>query len=340
MATTRIKRAMRGLGAGVFAGLVLSLLAPLPIQGQQPSVTANIDGSAGLSSKRTSQQNQTGMTATPEGFEKLKLGPGYLLQMDVYDTPEMSMQLRIDDQGNVTIPLIGTVHLGGDTVAEAQYAIAKALVAQEILRAPQVTLNVVQFSAKNITVLGEVQSPGRIQLLAPRPLGDVLALVGGETMAAGNNVEIQHLGENGQVTTRNIAYVQGTDNATLQSAIVEPGDTIIVHRAGVIYVMGAVNRPGGYLMVNGGKLSIVQAISLAGGTTLQASTRSAVIVRPQGAGFVKFEVPLGKIQKGNAVAPQLELNDVLYVSTSALKTAFISGSGLLSTVASATIYKF
>ncbi len=310
-------------------------------RGQQtsPVVAATIDEAATPSSKQPPISNQSGLTATPEGFESLKLAPGYLLEMDVYNTPEMSTQLRIDAQGDVTIPLIGSLHIAGDTLSQAQNAIAKALVDKEILQAPEVTLNVVQFAAKNISVLGEVHGPGRIQLLAPEPLGDVLALAGGETIAAGNDVEIQHRAENGELTSRHIPYAQGSDPTVLQSVMVNPGETVLVHRAGVIYVLGAVIKPGGYLMVNSGSLSVIQAISLAGGTTLQASTRWAVVVRRQGNAYVQFRVPLGKMETGSATPIQLQLNDALYVPTSTWKSVLINGSNVISAATSAAVFR-
>ena len=321
--------------------VVFILLSLTPGKGQQPSpeVTARIgDGNATLS-KRASIQSPAGVMAVPEGFKKLKLAPGYLLQMDIYNVPEMLTELRIDAQGFVSVPLIGPIHIEGDTSVEAQSAIAKVLVDKEILKNPQVTLNIVQFSSKYVSVLGEVQSAGRIQLLAPEPLEDVLALAGGETIAAGNEIEIQRPAEGGQLTSEHVKYVQGEDPAALQSVKVEPGDTVLVHRAGIIYVLGAVNRAGGYLMVNGGSLNVIQAVSLAGGTTVQASLRWAVIVRRQGSGFIQFKVPLDKMEQGKAAPVQLELNDALYIPLSTWKAVLVNGSNVLSAATLAAIYR-
>jgi polysaccharide export outer membrane protein len=277
------------------------------------------------------------VSSVPEGFESLKLAQGFLLEMDIFGVPEMTAQLRIDAQGDVTVPLIGKIHVEGDTVPQAQNAIAKALFDQEILKNPQVTLNILQFTAKNISVLGEVQNPGRVQLLSSQPLGNVLALAGGETIAAGSEIEIQRMTESGELATQHVHYVQGNDPAVLRSVLVSPGDTVLVRRAGVIYVLGAVNRPGGYLMVNGGTLSVVQAVSLAGGTTLQASTKYAVIVRRQEKGFVQFKVPLGKMQTGGATPIELQVNDALYIPASSWKTVLINGQTVLGAAASAAI---
>jgi polysaccharide export outer membrane protein len=112
-----------------------------------------------------------------------------------------------------------------------------------------------------------------------------------------------------------------------------------VHRAGIIYVLGAVNRAGGYLMVNGGSLNVIQAVSLAGGTTVQASLRWAVIVRRQGSAFIQFKVPLDKMEQGKAAPVQLELNDALYIPLSTWKAVLVNGSNVLSAATSAAIYR-
>jgi polysaccharide biosynthesis/export protein len=331
-------RRRKVVGICAFVALNLAFIVPRLSFGQQgAAISANVDENA-ASIRRPQAQVPVAVVPVPEGFENLRLGPGSLLQMDIYGIPEMSVQLRVDFRGSVTIPLIGAVPVAGDTVAEAQDAIAKEFADREIFKDPQVNLSILQFSARNITVLGEVQSPGRVQLLGPEPLGDVLALAGGETSAAGNDIEIQHRSANGEIDLHHIEYAQGRDSAILQETSVEPGDTILVHRAGIIYVLGAVNRPGGYLMVNGGTLNVVQAISLAGGETLQSSTRCAVVVRRLGNSFVQIKVPLGRMEKGDAPPISLQIDDALYIPASAWKSFVINGSNVLSAAAAASIY--
>ncbi len=308
-------------------------------QQNSPVVAAKVDERADTPQRRIPVTNSLGVQALPEGFDRMRLSPGDLIAMNIYDVPEMSTEMRVDSKGFVSVPLIGAVHVEGDTLPQAQSAIAKALVDKEILKAPQVTLDVLQFSPKSISVLGEVQSPGRIQMLAPEPLGDVLALAGGETIAAGKDIEIQHVEDIGKTSSEHVDYVQGQDAAILRTTQVDPGDTVLVHRAGIIYVLGAVNRPGGYLMINGGSLSTVQAVALAGGTTLQASTKWAVIVRRQGNGYVQFKVPLSKMEIGGATPTQLQWNDALYIPVSTWKAVLINGSNVLSAATSAAIYR-
>ena len=332
--------ALRRVTSMFIASMALVASFPSALAQQSSAMAiANIDNTAGLSARKPAVVNHTGVMAAPDGFDKLKLTPGYLLQMNIYDVPEMSTELRIDPQGNVSIPLLGAVHVAGDTLPEAQAVIAKELVQHDILKTPQITLNVIEFSATSISVLGEVESPGRIQLLAPKPLGDVLALAQGETQAAGDDIEIQHRTEELQFTIRHVQYAQGKDNTPLQSVMVYPGDTVVVQKAGVIYVLGAVARPGGYMMVNGGTLNVSQAVSLAGGTSNLAKTKWAVVVRTQGSEFSQFKVPLQSMETGSTPPVSLQLNDILYIPTSSWKSVLINGSNILGAVSSASIYR-
>ena len=341
MLMNRNRRTGRPALIGALAGLMCSVVAPISVFSQQnsPAVTSSIYDGSRATTRQPRQAAPAGVVAIPEGFENLTLSPGYLLDMNVYDVPEMSARLRIDARGFATVPLIGPVHIEGDTIPEAQRAIAAMLVEKEILKDPQVSLNILEFSSRNISVLGEVQSPGRIELLAPAPLDKVLALAGGETIEAGDDIEIEHPASNGELNTRHVEYAQGKDSAILRTTLVEPGDTVRVHRAGVIYVLGAVNRPGGYLMVNGGSLSVTQALALAGGTTLQASTRWAVVVRKQGAGVTQFKVPLSRMETGETAPAELQLNDALYIPVSTWKAVLINGSNVISAATSAAIFR-
>ncbi len=340
MSTRNNAPLLRICGGNICAFITLVLALTLPARSlcqQGAAVVANVNENV-ASARRAQLAVPAGVNPVPEGFENITLAPGALVQMDIFGIPEMSAQLRVDARGNLVVPLIGVIPVEGSTVAQTQDTIAKEFADREILKDPQVILNVLQFSARNISVLGEVQSPGRIQLLGPEPLGDVLALAGGETIAAGNDIEIQHRASNGKTDSRHVEYAQGEDPASLQSTLIAPGDTVLVHRAGIIYVLGAVNRPGGYLMVNGGMLNVVQAISLAGGQTLQSSTCCAVVVRRQGNSFVQIKVSLGKMEKGDAPPLSLQLDDALYVPASAWKSFVINGSNVLSAAASASIY--
>lgn len=277
------------------------------------------------------------LAAIPEDFSKLQLAPGFLLSMDVFDTPEYSIYLRIDSVGNVNIPMVGSIHVSDMTLVEAATKIAAALRDGMILTDPQVNLNVEEYAGHDITVLGEVHSPGRIQMLAPRHLDDVIAMAGGETEYAGKTIEIRH--EEG-VTPRTavIHYSRSVDNQILSDTVVLPGETVTVKRAGIVYVLGAVARPGGYLMQEDGDLNVTEALSLAYGTTMPAAVGSMRLIRKKDDGQVE-EIPIRyrDMVKGNVAPLRLQAEDVIYVPISKVKVAL--GAGLTNTaVAAAVIY--
>ena len=313
------------------SALAQSTPAPPQVGGTTSLPTGN-NGSARVAGKDLDAT----MISVPEGFSKLTLAPGFLLSMQVYDMPEISTDLRVNDQGDVSVPLSGKVHVAGLTVLDAEHAIEQRLAEKGILRNPEINLDIAQYAADNVSVLGEVQTPGRVQLLAPRSLPDVLALVGGETQTAGTSVVIRRT-VNGQEQVQNVKYARSGSSDDVKNIMIQPGDTVLVPRAGIVYILGAVNRPGGYVMQEDGMLDVAQAISLAYGTTLNAAIGSIHIVRKNSDGTLQtIPVEFRKITKGKEVPNQLQAEDILYVPVSKVKT--VATAGLVGSTSSALIY--
>jgi polysaccharide biosynthesis/export protein len=277
----------------------------------------------------------TPLTAVPRDFSTLKLAPGFLLSMEVYDTPEYSGDLRIDSSGNVNVPMVGSVHIADLTLIEAAQRIAASLRDSKMLKDPHVNLNVEEYASREITVLGEVHTPGPVEVLAPRRLDDVIALAGGETEYAGNTIEIRH--DIGSTSRTDVVHYSGKlDNHVLSDTVVQPGDTITVRRAGIVYVLGAVARPGGYIMQERGELDVTQAVALAYGTTMPAAIGSMRLIRKQDDGKVE-EIPLRyrDMVKGKVAPIRLQAEDVIYVPISKVKAVLTSG--LLNTAVNAAV---
>ena len=286
-----------------------------------------------------SHSTGTGVAAVPEDFSKLTLSSGFLLSMTVYDMPEISGDLRVDDSGNVDVPMAGPLHVMGMTLPQAKLAIQQKLSDEQILKNPKINLDVLQYAGDNVTVLGEVGAPGRIQLLAPHSLSDVLGMVGGETQLAGETIEIRRTVD-GYPQTQQIKYARSSGNSdVIKAFMIKPGDTISIPRAGIVYVMGAVNRPGGYVMQEDGQLNVSQALSLAYGTAMNAATGDIRVIRKDAQGKV-HEIPISysKITKGKEDPMTLQAEDMVYVPVSKVKTAFTSGMGIMTSTASALIY--
>jgi polysaccharide biosynthesis/export protein len=301
------------------------------------------------SSGATSQNRQDaatamqspGLTVVPEDFAKLPLAPGFLLSLNVLDDPDLVGAFRIDQRGDITPPILGTIHVAGETASEARLQIRKRLLDDQILKDPQVNLTVLEYTSPEVTLVGEVTNPGRYPLLVPRALVDVLALAGGTTLAAGNEIQITRESATSEPILKSILvhYSRATDPDAVKQAIVNPGDTVLVKRAGIVYVLGAVTRPGGYVMQEEGTLNVLQAISLANGTAPVAKTGTIYLLRRNADGSeVDVPLPYKKLIRGQSAEVQLQAKDVLYVPTSELKSIFSNGSSIMASAASASIY--
>lgn len=318
----------------------LGLVLPTAPAQTGTEVTGTLDNDNHPLSLRPREEHQAELQVVPEGFSNAVIRPGYLLELNVVNVPEFTgIELRVSSDGNVTVPDVGSVHIAGETVPEAETALKTALVQGQVLVAPQLRLNILQYASDGVTVLGEVGSPGRLRLLAPTSLSDVLALAGGETVSSGNDIEIERPGQDGKAQTTHVRYSLEKHGDGGSPVMILPGDTVFVHRAGVIYVIGAVGKPGAYLMVNGGTLSVLQGVSLAGGTLLNAATRDIRILRPEGTQYRSIEVPYSKLLQGKSEAVQLQPNDILYVSHSRVKTVLLDGSYLLGTTLAGSLYR-
>jgi polysaccharide export outer membrane protein len=277
-------------------------------------------------------------TIAPEDLASLMLAPGFLLDVSILDEPDIAGSFRVNQHGDLDLPIVGVLHVAGQTLSEAKTALENKLRQDKLLLEPQVTLTVLEYTAPQVTILGQVLSPGRYPLLAPHNLMDVLALAGGPTAAAGNEVKIAR-GNDPAAVPETIRFSRHTDRKTVNDVIVRPGDTVQVEMAGIIYVLGAVNRPGGYVMQEGGTLNVLEALSLANGTNISLSGRTIHVLRPNSDGSV-VDIPLSakRLFHGETSPVVLQAKDIVYVPANGFKV-FLSSSILAST-ASASIYRF
>lgn len=335
-----MKTMLRMLGQLSLPLVVGGLAVSAPVWAQV-SMLPNANGgnstfSGDPQSKAVPTASSGTLTAIPDDFPDLKLTSGILLSMSVYDEPELATQARVDDKGNVTLPLIGAVHVAGTTVAAAQKTVEDKYRDAQILKNPQISLNVVQYPNSNVMVLGEVETPGRFPMLAPHSLQDVIAMAGGETKLAGDTVQVE---DKDNHAVHNYHYVRGEDENSLQNALINPGDTVRVLRAGIVYVLGAVYRPGGYVMQENGSLNVAQAVSLAQGTLMQARIGGMRVIRRESDGTLK-DIPISykHIMNGKEPPLELEAQDIVYVPVSKVKSVFTSGANIVGETSSAAIY--
>lgn len=266
------------------------------------------------------------------------IGPGDTLHVVVFDVPELEQRMTVSDAGDADFTLVGAVHVAGLTQGQAAQKLVSMLASGHFVLHPNVTITVEQSAAAQVSVLGEVHTPGTYEISTARSILDVLALAGGLTGAADHNITIKRR----QSEDKTAVFVpNNADDAIARSVLVYPGDTVIVPKAGLIYVLGDVGRPGGYYMERDSKLSVLQAVSMAGGAQPTAAAPHARIVRkaPETAtGYVDIPLPLRAIQDGKKPDVQLQADDVIYVPFSYARTWFIGSPAIIASATSALIY--
>jgi polysaccharide export outer membrane protein len=280
-------------------------------------------------------QNTLGASAA----HPLRLSAGDLLDVKVLGTvdPDFSPKLRVDEQGNITLPYAGRVRVAGRTAEDAALLIEATFHDRDIFKDPHVSVTVLEYATQGVTVLGEVRNPGVYPLLGIHGLLDLISAAGGVTPTAGKGVTITHREDPAHPEIVNIETKPGSMSAF--SADIRPGDTIVVSHAGIVYVLGEVGKPGGFLIENSDRLTVLQAISLAQGTSRTASSDKAKLIRKTATGREEVPIPLKRILADKAPDQILVDGDILFVPGSGPKNALRDVEAILPGAASAAIYR-
>lgn len=251
----------------------------------------------------------------------LKIGVGDLLEMKVFGVPDLTDQVRISTDGTISLALVGPVHVAGLTLDQAQKSIEAKLKDGGFVRDPHVTISVKEFVTQGISVMGEVVRPGVYPLLGARRLFDALSSAGGTTQKAGKVVSITRREKPNEPQL--VALSSDPAVASASNIEVYPGDTIVVSKAGIVYVVGEVGRPSGFVMENNESLTVLQALALAQGLGKNAKLNSAKIIRKTSDGRKEIPVELKKILEAKAGFPDIAMQaeDILFVPASAGKSA-------------------
>jgi polysaccharide biosynthesis/export protein len=267
----------------------------------------------------------------------LQIGPGDLLDVDVFDTSELSRKLRVDDHGAISLPVGGDLFVGGLTASEAGHAIEERFRQDDVLKDPHVVVTVLEYATQGVTVYGEVKVPGVYPLLGSHSVLDLISAAGGTTANAGSSVTITHRSDPDHPIEANIKAKPGTTSAL--SVDVRPGDTISVSKSGIVYVLGDVGKPGGFLIDNNNRLTVLQAIALAQGTNRTAALNRATLIRKTETGHEQVVVALNKILASKAPDQTLMNEDILFVPISASKNTLRIMENILPAAAGAAIYR-
>ena len=163
----------------------------------------------------------------------------------------------------------------------------------------------------------------------------MLSEAGGLTAVADRHVTIRRPGE-----APATVFLSNKSEAALQNAdvMVQPGDTVLVPKAGIVYVLGDVARPGGFVMQDDARLSLLQAVSLASGANKTASENHARLIRKTSAGIVEQPLPLRSIERGKAADPELEADDIVFIPFSMARNIAIGATSIVASASSAVIY--
>ena len=294
------------------------LLSSVITNGQETGTPANGDASR-MSVGPASSRAVMASKAETAGIDSanVRLGAGDLVEMNVYGVPELSTKARVSNAGDLYLPLVDYVHVGDLTLEEAQTLIQKRLVDGGFVKGPHVSLFIDEYASQAVTMLGEVARPGVYPIVGDRRLFDLVSAAGGFTDKAGKAVTITHRNSPDRAVTVRLA--QHLEQGAAGNVDVLPGDTVVISRAGIVYVVGDVGRPSGFLMESD-SITVLQAIAMAGGTNKTAKLNSARLIRKTTQGMQETKLPLKRILQAKSADLPLQADDILFVPSSTGKS--------------------
>jgi polysaccharide export outer membrane protein len=260
---------------------------------------------------------QQSSAAAPNPVPPLRIGSGDLIEVSMFENPDLSGRYRVDEMGDITVPLIGRVQLAGMTAAEAATKIEQLYVEGQILLPANshATVFIAEYATQGVTVNGEVKTPGVYPALGVHKLNDLIAAAGGITGFAASHVVITHKDDPGDPTT--VEYNPAALKPIIPDVQIFPGDSILIPRAGVVYVAGNVAKPGAYLLDGRRALTVEEAMALSGGGGKASAMKRVQLVRTLDDGRKEaITIPVNLIYKGRAPDVALIDGDILYVPTS------------------------
>jgi polysaccharide biosynthesis/export protein len=260
---------------------------------------------------------------------ELAVGPADLVDVSLFGVPEFHAEARVNSAGDISLPLIGALHVAGLSPMRVQDLIVKKLIDGNFYKNPQISVMVKEYATQGIYVLGEVQKPGLYSVLQAHTLLQAISLAGGTTPKAGRKVTIA----NPSRENRQLVSAIGGDSESGQDVGVLPGDTIVVSKAGVVYVVGDVHLPSGIVMEHD-NLTVLQAIALAQGTNPTAALDRSKLIRRSADGPKQMDLPLKKMLTLKTPDIAVQAEDIIFVPTSTAKA--FSKRGLEAVVQAAT----
>jgi polysaccharide export outer membrane protein len=260
---------------------------------------------------------QQSSAVAPNPVPPLRIGSGDLIEVSMFENPDLSGRYRVDEMGDITVPLVGRVHVDGMTAAEAATKIEQLYVEGQILLPANshATVFISEYATQGVTVNGAVKTPGVYPALGVHKLNDLIAAAGGITESAASHVVITHKDDPGDPTT--VEYNPAALKPIIPDVQIFPGDSILIPRAGVVYVGGNVLKPGAFLLDGRRALTVEEAMALAGNGGHASALKRVLLVRTLDDGRKEaITIPVNLIYKGKAPDVALQDGDILYVPTS------------------------
>ena len=323
-------------GGRRFALCALVLGNPGFLSGQTPV--------AALHPAANTPGTSTSWAVPPTAFPECVISPDDILAINVYDAPDVTGEYRVSPNGQIMIPLLdASILAAGRTAAQLAEAIGDSYRRAEIYTHPRVTVAIKESRVHAIAIAGAVKKPQIYPVFGKTTLLDLLSQAegladdaGGLAMISRGDVAMQVLKTAGGCNSPEIrASCDSTFGVDLNrlsetgdpqlNVDLYPGDRVTVQRAGIVYVVGAVNRPGGFPLRTGQeKMTVIQALALAEDLKSTAAQKRAMIIRKNpatGGGREQIPVNLSKVLDGHEHDLQLQANDILFVPDSAGKRA-------------------
>jgi polysaccharide biosynthesis/export protein len=276
-----------------------------------------------------------------------RVGPGDVLDIAVFEVDELSKPATVGPRGSLVLPLLGEIPVEGLTAPEIALRL-ETLYGESLLRDPQISVAVKAYRSQPVSIFGAVERPGIYQLQGRRRLLEVLAMAGGLAKDTGDEIRITRQGSAApseqagpaaaspgaepersvpsqrEITVSVRGLLAGPSEAR-DNPWIEPYDVVRVAKTGLVYVLGAVTRPGGY-PIEQESMTVLRAISLAQGLDAGAAPQKARLIRQQGADRREIAVAINDILRGEAADAPLENNDILFVPDSRAKGALHRGA--------------
>jgi polysaccharide export outer membrane protein len=286
-----------------------------------------------------------------------RIGPGDLLEISVFEAPEMNRTLRVSTNGEVSLELLGSVKASGLTPRELESFLREQL-RRTYMKDPHVGVFVRELESHPVSVVGAVKKPGVFQIRGTKSVIELLSMAEGLADDAGDTVWIMRgaafsgadglgvqappQGIMGEIEQVNLWDLMESRNAALNLPVY-PGDIVKVTSAGLVYVVGEVRKPGGFVLKNNQNISLLQALALAEGLTRTSATSHARIIRTDLKTGKRVEIPidLAKVLANKAPDPGLQPKDIFFIPNSSAKSAIYRAAGsAVSMATGVAIYKW